>query len=65
MEKYFPTLFEDVRREQLLIFSVSVATPVILKHSKSRDNELNIVKNIDGEKLHGQGTLKEYVAVQL
>ena len=65
MEAYFATLFEDVRHERSLILILSLVEPDILKQSKFTDDEINIIKNLALEKLHGQRILKEHVAMDL
>ena len=62
MEAYFATMFEDVRHERSLILLLSLTDNDILKQSKFRDDEINIIKNIAPQKLHKQRILKEYVA---
>ena len=65
MESYFSNLFEDVRHERSLILILSLTDPDILKQSKFTDDEMNIIKNLALEKLHGQRILKEHHAVSL
>ena len=65
MEAYFSTLFEDVRHERSLTILLSPTDPDILKKSKVADDEINIIKNLALEKLHGQRRLKEFIAVSL
>ena len=57
MEAYFNTIFEDVRHERSLKLILSLTDPDILKQSKFTQDEINIVKNIAFEKLHGQRML--------
>ena len=54
MEAYFSTVFEDVRHEWLLFLILSVTDRDILRQSKFTDDEIEIIKNLDLEKLHRQ-----------
>ena len=65
MEQYFSTMFEDVGHERSLIFLLSLTGPDILKQSKLTDDEIEIIKNLALEKLHGQKISKEHIAVNL
>ena len=65
MEQYFNTIFEDIRHERSLILLLSLTEPDILKQSKFKDREIEIIKNIALEKLHRQRILKEVVAMDL
>ena len=65
MEQYFSNLFEDIRHERSLILILSLIEPGILKQSKFRDHEIEIIKNLAPEKLHRQRILKEVVAIDL
>ena len=65
MEKYFGTMFEDIRLERMVIILVALTDPDILKQSKFTDYEINLKKNLALEKLHGQRNLKGYVAASL
>ena len=65
MEQYFNNIFEDVRHERSLILLLSLTDPDILRQSKFPDHEIDIIKNIDLEKLHRQRNLKEYAALDL
>ena len=65
MESYFATMFEDVRHERSLKLLLSLTDPDILRKSKFRDDEVNIIKNLALEKLHRQRILKEHVAMDL
>ena len=65
MERYFATMFEDVRHERSLILLLSLTDPDILRQSKFTDSEVNIIKNLALEKLHRQRILKEHVAMDL
>ena len=65
MEKYFISLFEDVRLERSLILLLSLTDEGILKQSGFTINEIKIIKNIALEKIHRQKSLKEYYALQL
>ena len=65
MEQYFDSIFEDVRHERSLILLLSIVEPVILRQSKLLDHEIEIIKNIALDKLHGQRNLKEIVALEL
>ena len=65
MEQYFATVFEDVRHERSLILLLSLVEPSILKQSKFRDHEIEIIKNLALEKLHRQRILKEHFAMDL
>ena len=62
-EAYFLILFEDFRHERLLILLLSLTDPDIIKQSKFRDDEIEIIKNLALEKLHRQRILKEHVAM--
>ena len=65
MERYFNTIFEDIRYERCIILLLSLVEPDILKQSKFLDHEIDIIKNIALEKLHRQRILKEVVAMDL
>ena len=65
MEQYFNTIFEDVRHERSLILLLSLVEPDILKQSKFKDHEIEIIKNIALEKLHRQRNHKEIIALDL
>ena len=65
MEQYFNTSFEDVRHERSLILLLSLTEPDILKQSKFKDHEIDIIKSIALEKLHRQRNLKEIIALDL
>ena len=65
MEAYFATVFEDVRHERSLILLLSLTDPDILEQSKFTDDEIEIIKNLDLEKLHRQRILKEHNAMNL
>ena len=65
MEHYFDNNFEDVRHERLLILLLSIVEPDILRQSTFLDHEIDIIKNIGLEKLHGQRNLKEIIALEL
>ena len=65
MEQFFSTMFEDVRHERSLILLLSLTYSDILRQSKITDDEIEIIKNLALEKLHGQRILKEHVAMDL
>ena len=65
MEQYFSNLFENVRHERSLILLLSITDPNILRQSKFTDDEIDIIKNLDLEKLHRERVLKEHVAMDL
>ena len=65
MEAYFNTIFEDIRYERSLILLLSLTEPDILKQSKFKDYEIEIIKNIALEKIFRQKNLKEIVALDL
>ena len=65
MEQFFGTMFEDVRHERSLILLLSLTDPNVLKQSKFKDDEINIIKNLPLEKLHRQRILKEHIAMDL
>ena len=65
MEQYFNTIFEDIRHERNFILLLSLVEPDILRQSKFLDHEIEIIKNIALEKLHGQRNLKEIIALEL
>ena len=65
MEEYFATMFEDVRHDRPLILLLSPTDSNILKQSKFKDDEMNIIENLALERLHRQPILKEYVAASL
>ena len=65
MEAYFATMFEDVRHERSLILLLSLTDPDILRQSKFRDDETNIIRNLALEKLFRQRILKEQIAMAL
>ena len=65
MERYFITIFEDVRHERSLILLLSLVDPDILRQSKFTDHEIDIIENIAFEKLYRQRNLKEYIVMDL
>ena len=65
MEQYFTTFFEDVRHERNLVLLLSLIEPDVLKQSKFTDHEIDIIENIELQKLHRQRNLKEVVALDL
>ena len=65
MEPNFDDLFEDVRHERSLILLLSIVEPDILRQSKVLDHEIENIKNIALQKLHGQRNLKEIIALEL
>ena len=65
MEALFPTMFEDVRHERLIILVLSPTDPNILRQCNFTDYEIEIVENLALEKLHRQRIFKEYVANEL
>ena len=65
MEKYFSSLFEDVRHERSSVLLLSLTDEGILEQSGFTDNEIIIIKNFALEKIHRQKSLKEYFALQL
>ena len=52
MEQFFAVIFEDVRRERLLIILLSLTNPNILKQAKFTDYEFDFIKNLALEKRH-------------
>ena len=62
MESYYPTMFEDVRRERSLELLLYLTDPDLLRQSKFFDVETKIIKSLALEKLHRQRILKEYHA---
>ena len=58
-------MFEDVRHERSLKLLLSLTDPDILRESKFKDDEKEIIKNLALEKLHRQRILKELVAMDL
>ena len=65
MEKYFATMFEDVRHERSLIPLFSLTDPDVLRQSKFTIYENDIIKNLTLEKLHRQRILREHIAISL
>ena len=65
MEAYFSTFFEDVRHERSLILLLSLTDPDILRQSKSRVDEIEIIKKLAVEKIHRQRIIKEHIAMDL
>ena len=65
MEAYFVVMFENIRHERSLILLLSLTDPDILKQAKITDHEMNIIKILAVEKLHGQRVLKEEVTIAL
>ena len=65
MEQYLATMFEDIRHERRLILLLSLTDPDIIKQSKFKNQEIDIVKNLPLQKLHRQKCFKEYFALQL
>ena len=51
MEKYFPTLFEDLKHEKPSFLLLSLNDPDILKQSKINDHEKNVNRIMPLEKL--------------
>ena len=64
MEKYFLTLFEDVRYERTLILTLSLTDEGILNQVGFTENEIKIIKDIALQKVHRQRSLKEYKAIE-
>ena len=64
MEKYFLTLFEDVRYERTLILVLSLTDEGILNQVGFTENEIKIIKDIALQKVHRQRSLKEYKAIE-
>ena len=54
MGQYFSTMSEDVRLERSLVLLLSLTDPDILRQSKIRVHEIEIIKNLALEKLHRQ-----------
>ena len=65
MERYFATIFEDVRHERSLILLLNLVEHSILKPAGFTDHEIEIIKIIALEKLHRHRNLKEIVALDL
>ena len=65
MDKYFASLFDDIRHERSLILIISIIDSDILKQTGFTDDEIEIIKNLALEKLHRQKNLKEYHALSL
>ena len=65
MEKYFATIFEDVRHERSLILLISLKHSDMLKQSKVTDDERIMITNFAVENLHRHRILNEYVACSL
>ena len=64
MEKYFLTLFEDVRYERTLILVLSLTDEGILNQVGFTENEMKIIKDVALRKVHRQRSLKEYKAIE-
>ena len=64
MEKYFLTLFEDVRYERTLILILSLTDEGVLNQAGFTENEIKIIKDIALQKVHRQRSLKEYKAIE-
>ena len=64
MEKYFLTLFEDVRYERTLILVLSLTDEGILNQVGFTENEIKIIKDVALRKVHRQRSLKEYKAIE-
>ena len=64
MEKYFLTLFEDVRYERTLILVLSLTDEGILNQVGFTENEIKIIKDIALQRVHRQRSLKEYKAIE-
>ena len=64
MEKYFLTLFEDVRYERTLILVLSLTDEGILNQVGFTESEIKIIKDIALQKVHRQRSLKEYKAIE-
>ena len=58
-------MFEDVRHKRNFFLLSSLTDSDILKQSKFTDFEINFMKTLALENLHGQRILKEYVALYL
>ena len=54
-----------LEKKRLLILSLSLAGPDILKQSKLTNDEIIITKNLALEKLHRQKCSKEYFSSQV
>ena len=65
MNQYFATNFEDVRHERCLVLLLSLVKPDILRQSKFTDHAISIIEDLALENIHGQGILKEEVAMAL
>ena len=65
MEQCFSSLLEDIRYQISLILILSTTNLDLLKQSKFTADEINIIKNLAPENLHGQKCLKEYFALYL
>ena len=57
MEAYFATMLEGVRHERSLILLPSLADLDTVKQLKFTDREINVLKKLALEKLHGQKRL--------
>ena len=58
-------MFEDIRYKRSSILLLSLTDPDILRQSEFIEYEIEIIKNLDLEKLHRQRILKEHVAMSL
>ena len=65
MEKYFSTLFEDVRYERRVILVLSLTDEGILNQNGFTEDEIKIIKNIALQKVHKQRIIKEYKAIEI
>ena len=65
MEKYFSTLFEDVRYERRVILVLSLTDEGILNQNGFTEDEIKIINNIALQKVHKQRIIKEYKAIEI
>ena len=65
MQASFSNLFEDKRYERSVILLLTITDSDVLKQSNFTDDEINIMKNLDLEKLHRQKSLKEIFALKI
>ena len=62
METYFATNFKDIRHERSFLILAATDSEV-LKQNKFTDHELNLIQNLDLEKIHSEKKMKEYNCV--
>ena len=65
MEQYFAGIFEDIRPDRSILLLLSLTDPNIRKQTGLTDFEITMKRSLALEKLHGQKSFKEFVALHL